>query len=124
MEHAQIPHAQHLGQPPAHPPGGAVQVGVARIERNAAADSPFDAALHLVCRIEALERMENDRMVRDDHVAPFAFGLGHHFVRDVHGQQRPVHLVVRAPHDQACVVVRFLPCERCETLDDIGHFPD
>lgn len=48
---------------------------MAGIERDAAADGPLDAALHGIGRVEALERMEDDGMVRDDQVAPFALGL-------------------------------------------------
>ena len=97
---------------------------MAGIERNAAADGPLDAALHLIGRIEPLEGMENDRMVRDDQIAPLALGFGHHLVGDIHGQQRLAHLVVGPAHDQPGVVVRLLPRQRRKTLDDVGYFPD
>ena len=124
LQHTQVRHAQHLGQPPAHPLRRAVEIGVTGIERNAAADGPLDAALHLIGRIEPLEGMENDRMVRDDQIAPLALGFGHHLVGDVHGQQRLAHLVVGPAHDQPGVVVRLLPRQRRKTLDDVGYFPD
>ena len=63
-------------------------------------------------------------MVRDDQVAPFGLGFVEHLLRDIHGQQRPVHLVVRTSDDKSRIVIGFLPPKRSKTFDNVGYFSD
>ena len=63
-------------------------------------------------------------MVRDHQIAPFGFGLVQHLLRNVHGQQGLVHLVVGAADDKSRIVIRFLPFKRGKAFDDIGYLFD
>ena len=124
LENPKVPHAQHFGQPPAHAPGGAVEVGVAGVERDPAADGPLDAPLDGISRVEPLERAEDDRMMRDHQIAPFGFGLVQHLFGNIHGQQGLVHLVVGAADDKSRIVIRFLPLKWGKAFDDVGYLSD
>ena len=48
------------------------------VERYSPTDRPLDAPLHISSRIEPLEGMENDRMVRDYQIAPRLLRLVQH----------------------------------------------
>ena len=115
---------EQFGQAPAHAARSAVEVRVTGIEDRTAADGPLDAALHHVGRIEPLQRMEDDRMVGDDQIAPFGLGLVEDLIGYVDRQQRLVHFVVAAADDEAGIVVGLLPAKRCKAFDYVGYFLD
>ena len=94
---------------------------MAGVEGDAATDRPLHAPFDVSGGVEPLEGMEHQRMVGQDQVAPLPFGLVHHLVRHIDGDQRPPHLVLRATDDQPGIVIRLLQSERSETLDHVGY---
>ena len=94
------------------------------VERYSPADRPLDAPLHIRGRIEPLEGMENDRMVRDYQIAPRLFRLIQHLFGHIDGQQRLMHFVLGPSHDETGIVIRLLQTERSISFDHFGNILD
>ena len=94
------------------------------VERYSPTDRPLDAPLHISSRIEPLEGMENDRMVRDYQIAPRLLRLVEHLFGHIDSQQRLMHFVLGPSHDKAGIVVRFLQTERSISFDHFGNILD
>ena len=94
------------------------------VERYSPTDRPLDAPLHISSRIEPLEGMENDRMVRDYQIAPRLLRLVQHLLGHIDGQQRLMHFVLGPSHDKTGIVVRFLQTERSISFDHFGNISD
>ena len=123
-QHMQRTDSQLGGQPPAHAVRGAVQIGVAGVERDVPAHGPRHAPLHVIGFVESFERVEDDRMMRHDEVAALLLGFGEHLLGHVHGQQGTADLPFGIAHYQTGIVVFLLQRKRRETLDRVGYLLD
>jgi hypothetical protein len=68
------------------------------IEGYTLADSSLDTTLDITLRVKTLERLEDNRMVRDDKVTTLTLCLIEHLLRNIDSKECCVYLVVEAAH--------------------------
>ena len=80
---------------------GIVQAGMGRIDGYIIFDCLDSAALLVTEAADLLERLENQGMVGENHVAASFYRFIHYFFRNVQAHEHPVHFHRRKPCLQA-----------------------
>ena len=112
FEKYNVPQPQKIAQHLAHALRGAVEVGVAGVERDAAAYGFGHRAFDVAAPGEAFQRMENDRVVGEDEARSHFGGFGNDTFGRIHANQGAVDFRFGVAHEEPRIVVTLLKEER------------
>ena len=100
-----------------------VQVGVDGVNGNVLPEGQFNGAFNGVRAGKPFQPFEDDRMMADDEVAAFAFGLHHNRFVAVYAHQRCPGFALQVTYLEPTIVIVLLKgrwCPAFENVDDGG----
>ena len=124
LHHGDVREGQAAGHRPAHPGDHLVRRGVRRIDRDARPDGLDHRIGDGIPALDALQSLENQRMMGDDHVAALLHGLADEFRRAVETDEDAMDLVPGRADAKPAVVPSFLDGQGRELLDGFYDVAD